>query len=153
MEIRTIDQEGIDFIIKEEGIVLHPYLDKVRVPTIGIGMTYYPTTGKKVTMKDNSITRNEAIAMYLSMVKNYNMAVYSTTRDDINQHQFNALVSICYNIGTNGFKNSTLLKRVNENSSETLIRAAFDMWNKAGGKVNSVLKARRKREADLYFKK
>jgi lysozyme len=148
MEIKQINQSGIDFLINEEGLILHPYLDSVGVPTIGIGNTYYED-GSRVKMTDPAITEDRAINLFRIVLRNYEAAVWSVTRDDINQNQFNALVSICYNIGVAAFKGSTLLKRVNANPNDLLIRDAFLMWKNAGGKP--ILLLRRRREANLYF--
>ena len=72
---------------------------------------------------------------------------------NINQYQFDALCSFAYNCGKNALKTSTLLKRVRKEMSEPDIRAAFLMWNKAGGKVLKGLVNRRNAECDLFFKK
>ncbi len=141
-----MDQVGIDFLCNEEGLRLSPYLDSVGIPTIGFGFTYYPDSGKRVTMKDKSLTKEQAVSIFSSIVKPYETVVWSVTRDDINQNQFNALVSLSYNIGVNGFKGSTVVKRVNANPNDPRIAAAFEMWRKP-----SVLLARRKREVKLYF--
>jgi len=145
MEIKSMDQAGINFLVGEEGIVLHPYLDSVGIPTIGVGCTYYED-GNRVTMRDSSISKDRAISLFKNVLKNYEQTVWSLTRDDINQNQFNALVSICYNIGVNGFKNSTLLRLVNKNPKDPAIVDAFRMWRKP-----AVLLPRRNREAKLYF--
>jgi lysozyme len=71
------------------------------------------------------------------------------TRDDISQSQFNALVSLCFNIGIAAFKGSTVLRRVNADPNDPDITQAFLMWKNAGNKP--VLLARRKRESALYF--
>lgn len=148
-EIKTLDQRGRDFLAKEEGIKLKPYLDSVGIPTIGIGCTYYPD-GRKVTIKDPALPNLQAAWDLFDQVNsNFLLTVYSTTRDDINQNQFNALVSLCYNIGTGAFKGSTVLKLVNKNPSDPKIAAAFELWKSAGGKP--VLLGRRKRESKLYF--
>jgi lysozyme len=144
MEITKLDQAGIDFIIKEEGVILHPYKDSVGVPTIGCGMTYYPATGKKVTMADPPITLNQAKEMFAQIVKPYELAVYSTTRDDITQNEFNAQVSLAYNIGVGAFKGSTVHRLCNAGVK------AFLKWSKAGGKP--ILRERRVREYNLYIK-
>lgn len=149
MEIRETSEAGLKFLIKEEGLVLRPYLDSVKVPTIGVGSTYYED-GRKVKMTDPPITAERAIRLFKNLLKNYELAVYSNTRDDINHNQFDAMASLCYNIGVNGFRGSTLVKRVNQNPNQASIRAAFQMWKNAGGKP--ILLARRNREADLYFK-
>lgn len=148
-EIKTLDQAGRDFLAKEEGIKLAPYLDSVGIPTLGIGCTYYPG-GRKVTMKDKPLKDVQAAWDLFDQVNsNFLFTVYSTTRDDINQNQFNALLSLCYNIGPVGFKGSTVLKLVNKNPNDPKIAAGFEMWKNAGGKP--ILLARRKREAKLYF--
>ena len=55
----TVDKTGIDLIHSFEGLSLTPYICPAGVPTIGWGNTYYPN-GKKVTMKDKAITREQA---------------------------------------------------------------------------------------------
>lgn len=148
-EIKTLDQVGRDFLAKEEGIKLKPYLDSVGIPTIGIGCTFYPD-GRRVTMKDRPLPSVQAAwELFDKVNEHFLLTVYSTTRDDINQNQFNALVSLCYNIGPVGFKGSTVLKLVNKNPNDPKIAPAFEMWKNAGGKP--ILLARRKREAKLYF--
>lgn len=146
MEIKSMDKAGLDFLVNEEGLILHPYLDVKKIPTIGVGMTYYPTTGKRVTMADPSITKEKAMAMFAAILIPYETAVWSVTRDDINQNQFNALCSLAYNIGVNAFKGSMVVKRVNANPADPRIGAAFQNWRRP-----SVLLARRKREIKLYF--
>lgn len=147
-EITQVSKSGIDFLAVEEGLVLKPYLDSVGIPTIGIGCTYYED-GRKVKMSDPPISRERALQLFKNLLKGYELAVYSRTRDDINQNQFNALVSLCFNIGVTAFKTSTVLKRVNANPLDPAVRSAFLMWKNAGGKP--ILLNRRKREADVYF--
>ena len=149
MEIKTVSQKGIDFITKEEGTVLRPYFCSAKIPTIGIGSTYYEN-GTKVKMTDPPITLARAQKLFRNVLKNYELAVYSVTRDDINQNQFDALVSLCFNIGVAGFKNSTVVKRVNEDPNGKLIGAAFKMWKKAGDNPTRLL-SRRIRESALYY--
>lgn len=150
MEIESLDKAGLTLIKKFEGCILHPYRDQVGIPTIGIGQTYYPGTGKKVSMLDPAITQDQADNMFLQMVKPFELAVYSTTRDDLTQNQFNALVSLTYNIGTGGFKGSTVHRLVNEGVSGDQLKAAFLMWDKADGKVLSDLVKRRTKEYNVY---
>lgn len=140
-----MDAAGIDFLIKEEGLRLKPYLDSKGIPTIGIGNTYYEN-GKRVTMKDPAITKERAIQLFKSILVFYETAVWSVTRDDINQNQFNALTSLCYNIGVNAFKGSTVVRLLNKNPNNPKIAAAFEMWRNP-----KVLLGRRKREHKLYF--
>lgn len=150
-EITSLDQAGINLIKEFEGCVLHPYLDQVGIPTIGIGMTYYPETGLKVKMTDGHITQQQADDMFLHIAKPFEMAVYSTTRDDINQHQFNACFCLCYNIGTGGFKGSTVHRLINDGISGPELKTAWLAWSKAGGKANADLLKRRNKEYGIYI--
>lgn len=147
-EIQHLSKKGLEFIGQEEGCMLKPYLDSVGVPTIGYGNTYYEN-GVRVKMSDPSISKDRALSLFLNILGFYEKAVWSNTRNDINQNQFDALVSLTYNIGVNGFKNSTVLKLVNKNPSDPKITDAFKMWKNAGGKP--ILLKRRIREANLYF--
>lgn len=148
MEIKETSATGIQFIIKEEGLVKRPYKCSAGVPTIGIGATYYEN-GTKVKMTDPPISTERAISLFKNLLKGYELAVYSITRDDINHNQFDAQVSLAFNIGIAGYKGSTLVRRVNKNPNDPSIRVAFEMWKNAGGKP--ILLGRRRREADLYF--
>jgi lysozyme len=91
------------------------------------------------------------LELFKNVLLNYELAVYSSTRDDINQNQFDSLVSLAFNIGTGAFKKSTLLKKVNANPNDPAIKGAFEMWKNAGGMP--ILLKRRQREAALYFTK
>lgn len=144
-EIKTLDEAGIDFLKNEEGFRTKPYLDSKGIPTISVGVTYYPD-GRRVTMQDPELSEQDAWQLFETILSHYEQTVWSVTRDDINQNQFNALVSICYNIGVNGFKGSTFLRKVNADPNDPAIRSAILMWNKP-----PEIKGRRLREANLYF--
>lgn len=150
MKVNKISQKGFELLKKFEGLRLKPYLCPAGVPTISIGCTYYPD-GTKVRMTDPEITKEMALIIFRNVLKHYEQSVDSFFRDDINQNQFDALVSLCYNIGAGALKNSTLLKKVNLNPSNKTIRDSFLVWNKSGGKVLEGLTKRRNAEADLYF--
>jgi len=147
-EITQTSNQGIQFLINEEGLVKRPYLDQVGIPTIGIGCTYYEN-GVKVKLTDPPITTERAIALFRNLLKNYELAVYSSTRDDINHNQFDALTSFTFNVGVAGFKSSELVRKVNSDKNDPNIQGGFEAWKNAGGKP--ILLERRKREAKLYF--
>ena len=152
-EIKTLDVVGRKFMVEEEGLRLKPYKDDAGIPTIGIGCTFYPD-GRRVTMKDAPLPNDTAAWILFNKVNNnFLLAVYSTTRDDISQNQFNALVSLCYNIGIAAFKSSTVLRLVNKSPSDPQIADAFYMWRYAtvDGIRKPILAGRRKRESTLYF--
>lgn len=150
MKITSIGKSGIDLIKHFESFYAKPYLCPANVPTIGYGATYYED-GTKVKLTDSPITEQRASQLLLNVLKQYEKSVDTFTRDDINQNQFDALVSFSYNVGINALKTSTLLKLVNTNPNEPLIREQFMRWNKGGGRVLKGLTRRREAEANLYF--
>ena len=149
-KITKLGQKGLDLIKSFEGLYLKPYLCPANVPTIGYGNTFYEN-GKKVTLKDPIITEARAIELLMSELGMYEQKVDSYCIDAINQNQFDALVSFCYNVGPGNLKSSTLLKKVNANPNDPTIRTEFLKWNKGGGKVLAGLTRRRTAEANLYF--
>lgn len=153
----SVSKKGLEIIKNFEGLILHPYLDQVSVPTIGYGTTHYEN-GKAVTMHDPSITkeRAEQLLQFEANAKAYVIAQsLQKANVALNQNQFDACVSLAYNIGVGGFLGSTVFKRVKANPNDPAIRDAFMMWvkgTKNGMKVTlPVLVTRRKEEADLYF--
>jgi lysozyme len=152
MKITKTGTKGIELIKAFEGFRSKPYKCPAGIPTIGYGATFYPG-GKKVTMADEPITEEQGTELLQSMLVNFEKYVDSYCRDDINQNQFDALVSFAYNLGPANLKSSTLLKKVNANPEDETIRAEFMKWVKAGGKTLQGLVKRRTAEADLYFTK
>ena len=152
MKITKTSKNGIAFIKKYEGFKSKPYLCPANVPTIGYGATYYPN-GQKVKLTDPAIDEKHASLLLEAMLNPYEKAVDSYCRDDINQNQFDALVSFAYNLGNSALKSSTLLKKANANPNDKTIRNEFLTWRFAAGKELKGLINRRKDESELYFSK
>ena len=152
MKITKTGTAGIEIIKSMEGFRSAPYKCPAGIPTIGYGATFYPD-GKKVTMADKAITEQEGTALLQNMLVSFEKYVDSYCRDDINQNQFDALVSFAYNLGPSNLKSSTLLKKVNLNPEDETIHLEFMKWVKAGGKTLKGLVRRREAESQLYFKK
>jgi lysozyme len=147
-----LDENGYKLITGFEGLILKPYLDSVKIPTIGYGNTYY-SDGKRVTMLDKSITQKEAFEMFKEIADRFAKAVDKNLKVCVTQNSFNSMVSLAYNIGTGAFISSTLLRKVNINPNDPSIAHEFSRWNKAGGKVLNGLTVRRSKESANYFKK
>jgi lysozyme len=145
-----LDNKGFLFITKHEGLRLKPYLCPAKIPTIGYGNTYY-SDGKRVTLLDKDITKQQAFDMFKEIANRFAKRVDELVITELTQNQFNALVSFAYNVGTGNFASSTLLKKINKNPNDLTLKAEFLRWNKAGGKVINGLTNRRNEEADLYF--
>lgn len=144
-----VSPSGIDLICNFEGKRLMAYDDGVGVWTIGFGTTIYPN-GIKVK-KGDVCTEAQAKAYMAHDLKKFELAVSNVVTVPLSQNQFDALVSLAYNIGTNAFKNSTLVKNLNAGD----IRGAanqFDVWVKAGGKRMQGLVNRRAKEKALFLR-
>ncbi|RYE00934.1 MAG: lysozyme [Sphingobacteriales bacterium] len=144
----------MDFIKSHEGFKLTAYQDSAGIWTIGYGSILYEDRSK-VKPGDN-ITPDRAETLLAMEVEEKSESVKRMIQNpQLNQNQFDALVSFAYNVGTEALRSSTLLKRVNANPSDPSIREAFLMWNKAhvDGKLVEIdgLTKRRDEEADLYF--
>lgn len=146
----VLDNKGYLLITKFEGLRLKPYLCSAKIPTIGYGNTYY-SDGKRVTLLDKDITKQQAFDMFKEVANRFAKRVDELVITELTQNQFNALVSFAYNVGTGNFSSSTLLKKVNKNPNDLTLKAEFLRWNKAGGKVINGLTNRRNEEAILYF--
>ena len=146
-----ISYKGLNIIKQYEGFSSRPYLDPVNIPTIGYGMTFYPDSRIKVTMKDKPITLQEGEWYLKLMCITFEKAVHRLVKKPINQNQFDALVSFVYNVGEGAFASSTLLRLINDNPNNPEIEKQFLRWVYAGGKKLPGLVKRRQAESDLYF--
>jgi lysozyme len=150
MKSTKLSLKGFELIKRFEALKLKAYLCPAGIPTISIGCTYYPD-GRKVKLTDPVISESYAKELFEAIVVHYEKAVDSFCRDDINQNQFDALVSLAYNIGVGNLQKSTLIKKVNINPNDPTIQTQFLRWNKADQKVLPGLTKRRQAESDLYF--
>jgi len=145
-----LNNAGYLLITEFEGYSAKPYLCSAKVPTIGYGNTYY-SNGKRVTLLDKETTKVQAFEMFKTIADRFASKVSNLVKTPLNQNQFNACVSLAYNIGMANFMNSTLLKLVNKNHNDILIGLEFKKWNKVNKKEVAGLTKRRKYESDIYF--
>lgn len=140
--------KGIDFIKSFETLQLKAYkaVQTERYYTIGYGH-YGPDV-----IPGTTITEAEAEQLLAEDLADTERAVSNATAGwGLKQCQFDALVSLAFNVGVNAFRNSTLLKLVKQRADEATVRAEFCKWCHSGGRVLKGLQRRRQAEADLYF--
>lgn len=145
----TTSDNGIKLIKDFEGEILKVYADPVGLLTLGVGHLLTPAEKRSFKL-GQKITRAESTKFLREDLADAETAVNSSVHVPITQNQFDALVSLTFNIGTAGFKRSSVLRNLN---SGKLIHAAdaFLLWNKAGGRVISGLTSRRRAERDLFL--
>ncbi len=144
-----VSPSGVDLICNFEGLRLKAYDDGVGVWTIGFGTTKYPN-GIRVK-KGDTCTLDQAKAYMQNDLKSFEQTVNNTVKVPLNQNQFDALVSLAYNIGASAFSQSTLVKKLNANSISGAADQ-FDVWVNAGGKRMQGLVNRRTVEKALFLK-
>ena len=144
-----ISLNGIDLIRNFESLRLSAYDDGVGVWTIGYGTTKYP--GGVRVKKGDVCTPDQAKAYMQHDLKKFEQTVNSTVKVPVNQNQFDALVSLAYNIGPTAFEESTLVKRLNEKNYKAAAEQ-FDLWVNARGKRLQGLVNRRAIEKELFLR-
>jgi lysozyme len=108
------------------------------VPTIGFG-----TTGG-VKMGDRT-TPTKALQRALSDVQKFEGAVKQCVKVPLHQYEYDAYISLSYNIGTGNFCGSTLVKKLNQGDYEGACKEIL-RWDRAQGRVVRGLTIRRQEE-------
>lgn len=153
--------EGAKFIGSYEGFVSRPYNDPVGHATIGYGHLLHLGNVTAADRKQwGTISKTAALHLLQADAEKASKSVRTKVKARINQAQHDALVSFIFNIGVQGFEDSTLLKQLNTHPGTDNgvigkpalkeVREQLGRWNKAGGKVLAGLTRRRKAEADLF---
>lgn len=143
-----LSQFGVELIKKFEGLSLRTYVDAVGVLTIGYGHT-----GSDVT-EGKKITEEEAENLLLKDVASFESAVNTFTNVRLNQNEYDALVSFSYNVGSTAYKNSTLLRKLNNGCDRVEVAEEFPRWVKgANGEDIPGLVRRRAEEKKLFLSK
>ena len=145
-----VSNECIDFIKSWEGFSATPYLDEVNVLTLGYGMTGEEIQGV------SEVTEEEATSMLKDWINNKYAPVIKSDLESkgisLAQNEFDALVSMSYNVGTGGLLGSTLYKNVISGIRDSaMITSNFQAWSKAGGQRLEGLYRRRTKEAAMFL--
>ncbi len=144
----NISIRGLDLIKEFEGFSATCYKDAVGLNTIGYGTLI--DTKEEQYLLTATITKEEATELIRKDLKHVEDFVNKLNLK-INQSMYDSILVLCYNIGCNAFKNSTILKKIVVNPNDTTIRTSWLQWNKAGGKALKGLTRRREAEVALYF--
>ena len=150
-----ISQEGVTLIKHYEGCPKDAdgnavsYRCPANKPTIGYGSLKLKDG---TPVEDNmTITMEEAEELLAHELKEYEGYIHDLVKVQLNQKQFDALVSWVFNLGPTNLKNSTLLKVLNSTHVDWAdIPYQIQRWNKVNGEVNEGLVKRRKSEALLF---
>jgi len=147
-ESMLVSNKGVDLICEFEGEQLIAYDDGVGIWTIGFGTIKYPN-GVRVKKGDTCTLEQAKEYMRHDLIE-FEHTVNSSVKVPLNQNQFDALVSLAYNIGSSAFKSSTLVKKLNSGDYKGSADQ-FNVWVNAGGKRIQGLVNRRDREKLLFL--
>ena len=126
----TTDQQAevkaISKIAQFEGFRSDWYTCSGGVRTIGYGFTKSVLT--EAEQKLTSIDRKTADRILGREVRKIQKQVKGLVKRELTVGQQVALISFVYNFGITKFKSSTLLKRINDGSSDDVIVKEFNRW-------------------------
>jgi lysozyme len=134
---------GLRAIRNHEGTVLTAYRDIGGVWTIGVGHT-----GSEV-VEGLVWTQGQADEALSHDIRHAEAAVSRAVKVPIGQAQFDALVSLTFNIGVGAFAKSTLVRMLNAGDLAGATQQ-FLVWNKVGGKIAPGLVRRRAAEQSVF---
>jgi|GEM_PF-771834 len=138
-----MSRNGIELLKRFEGLELEAYQDIAGIWTIGYGHT---GSDVKPGMR---ISEREAEDLLRRDLKSREDAVERLTNVNINQNEFDALVSFVYNVGIEAYRGSTARRRLNR-GDRLGAAEALTWWNKAtvGGVLRPVTGLTRRRAAE-----
>ena len=161
---------GLEFIAKWEGTILNPYLDAAGLWTIGVGHLIKPTDSfsaipnEKVKELLSSSDKNhpcaklkiphsEALKILSEDIAIVEKALIAAVDVELNQNQFDALISFGFNCGTGVFRTSGVYKAIVAGNLDQVPDKLLD-WSKirikGELKTNKGLLARRTAEGQLF---
>jgi lysozyme len=154
-----ISNAALEIIKAFEGKQLRGYLDPVAIPTIGYGITeavgleirYADGHRSKRIILGKAITEREADRLKMAALDQFEAKIAPLVAGiKLNANEWGAIISLSYNIGPAAFARSSVLRRLRQ-GDRTGAANAFQMWNKAGGKVLNGLVRRRRAERALFL--
>jgi lysozyme len=140
--MRHINEAGLVLIKRHEGLSLRAYRCPAGEFTIGYGHTGEVEEGAV-------ITEEEAEELLRKDLHAFEVGVERLVVVELNDNQFSALVSFCFNVGLGAFGRSTLLSLLNRGWYEQ-VPAQLMRWSRAAGKHLAGLGRRRRDEAALW---
>lgn len=158
--IYKVSSKAVALLKGIEKVATKPYDDQtalditewVKGATIGYGHLISKSEWPKFK---NGISEEEALELFQSDLAPFVKAVQSTIKTEIKKNEFDALIILIFNIGITAFKNSSVLKLINNPSTKTPYKSlelAWKAWNKSNHKINKGLINRRNAEWNVYSK-
>ena len=157
-DTRELSGKGYALLAKMEGLRLKPYNDQTGAyitefcngATIGYG--HLISIHEWAQLK-NGIDTATADKLLQRDIARFEHTIKTVITAPLNQHQFDALVILAFNIGAEALTHSTVVKMINQPSFVSYyptLEAAWKAWKRSQGKIMPGLIKRREREWTLY---
>ncbi|MBA3244687.1 MAG: glycoside hydrolase family protein [Actinobacteria bacterium] len=147
----ALSKEGATLIAAFEGFRSQLYNDAANHCTIGYGHLVHhgPIDGSEPAELKAGISQERALELLQEDAAKAASEIKVCVKVPLSQCQFDALVSFAFNVGNGAFRESTLLRLLNEGRYDA-VEAQLARWNKAGGKTLQGLVNRRAAEAKFF---
>lgn len=149
-EDKILDKQGKHIIYDDQtGLPVNTNEPLPKGATIGYG--HLIKSGEDFR---NGITENVAAELLRSDIATAERAVKNNIFVPLSQNQYDALVSLAYNIGARNFATSTVVKYINNQKFHSSVypnlESAWKAWNRSQGEISNGLINRRQHEWDMY---
>ena len=154
----TLSDKGLALLKDIEQCRLYPYHDQtgervhswIKHATIGYGHLIHRSAWD---VFKHGINHNHAETLLSCDIKPVEHAIKDAVTVALNQHEFDALVLLCFNIGVSALKQSSVIRMINDPRVVTIyatLELAWKAWDKSNGKKNQGLVNRRNCEWDIF---
>lgn len=153
-----LSAKGCEFLALQEGFRTEAYRDPAGLLSIGVGhlLTQQERVTGRIEINGESIryggkglTKKQVMDLLGQDVGRFEAVVNKHVKVELRQNEFDALVSLAFNIGACAFKESTLVKKLNVGEM-LAVPTEILRWDKSGGKRLRGLTRRREAEARLF---
>lgn len=156
--LSKMSDRGRALLTQWEGSETHVYKDVANLPTIGVGhlLTAEERASGQIVIAGqavavaNGLSAAEIDQLLAQDLARFERAVTDLVVVDLTQHQYDALVSFAFNLGTTALKNSTLLRLLN-GGDHGAVPDQLRRFVNAGGKRVQGLVDRRENEVKLWL--
>lgn len=153
-----MSEHGQQLLMQWEGFKAKVYKDSAGLDTIGVGHLLTPDerSSGRIAINGDSVqykaglSQQQVCELLAQDLARYEGAVREKVGIELEQNQFDALVSFCFNVGIGAFGNSTVLKCINAGSLAD-VPDELRRWTGAGGKTVPGLANRRENEVKLWM--
>ena len=149
MVSRSVSKLAVKYLSEREGgMRLDVHDDGFGFPTVGVGHLVLDDDNLAI---GDLITELQGATLLQDDLEWAREAVERFVKLSLAQHEFDALVIFCFNIGYNGFKKSSLVRRLNKHENkEAVVQYEMPRWNKVQGQFVRGLRNRRIDTAQMF---